>query len=193
MILIVWLVTLPAKPLTATAAFFEALASGPALEAAPTAAAPAAAAGPEPSEPNASANSERDSPRIGCSGGFIAPRSTGSHCGGHATGCSTSASLLATLSLVMCGMKAVKKAAATPMKKSVWKREAFAYMRLRRQAVQVTVQNIGSAPMAYPYSGGIAEWAGTVQDRLSWRDGEDGGAPAARYCCGCLQIPQPAS
>ena len=106
------MVTLPAKPLTATAAFFEALASGPALEAAPTAAAPAAAAGPEPSEPDE-----------------FAPRSTGSHCGGHATGCSTSATLLATLGLVMCGMKAVKKAAATPMRKSAWKCEAcpFAY------------------------------------------------------------------
>ena len=33
-------------------------------------------------------------------------RSTGSHCGGHATGCSASASLLATLGLVMCGMTA---------------------------------------------------------------------------------------
>ena len=68
----------------------------------------------------------------------------------------------------MCGMKAVKKAAATPMKKSAWKREAFAYMRLRRQAVPVTVQNIGSAPMAYPYSGGIAEWAELAQYRIGY-------------------------
>ena len=40
-------------------------------------------------------------------------------------------------------MKAVKKPAATPMRKSAWKREAclFAYMLLRRLAVQVAVQN----------------------------------------------------
>ena len=67
-------------------------------------------------------------------------RSTGSHCGGHARGCSTSASLLATLGLVMCGMKAVKKAAATPMRKSAWKREAcpFAYMHMLHAHAHVT-------------------------------------------------------
>ena len=43
-------------------------------------------------------------------------RSTGSHCGGQTTGCSTSASLLATLGfIVMCGMKAAfMNTAATP-------------------------------------------------------------------------------
>ena len=48
-------------------------------------------------------------------------RSTGSHCGGHAAGCSASASLLATLGLVMCGMTA---AAAMPTRTSARKREA---------------------------------------------------------------------
>ena len=51
-------------------------------------------------------------------------RSTGSHCGGHATGCSASANLLATLGLVKCGMTAAQKAAATPMRTSARKREA---------------------------------------------------------------------
>ena len=119
-------------------------------------------------------------------------RSTGSHCGGHARGCSTSASLLATLGLVMCGMKAVKKAAATPMRKSAWKREAcpFAYMLLRRLAVQVAVQNRQCTILfcidSLSCTGGIAAWAGTVQDRLSWRDGED-----VRRAC-FLSLPQSA-
>ena len=51
-------------------------------------------------------------------------RSNGSHCGGHATGCSASANLLATLGLVTCGMTAAQKAAATPMRTSARKREA---------------------------------------------------------------------
>ena len=38
------------------------------------------------------------------------PRSTGSHCGGTATGWLTSANLLATLDSVMCGRKAARKA-----------------------------------------------------------------------------------
>eukprot|EP00964_Phaeocystis_antarctica_P061476 scaffold36749_cov71-Phaeocystis_antarctica.AAC.1 len=49
-------------------------------------------------------------------------RSNGSHCGGHATRCSASASLLATLGLLMCGMTAAQKAAATPMRTSAQKR-----------------------------------------------------------------------
>ena len=60
----------------------------------------------------------------------VSARITGNHCGGHvATGCSTSASLFAMLALVMRGMKAAKKAAATLMRTSAWKREAspFAY------------------------------------------------------------------
>ena len=85
-------------------------------------------------------------------------------------------------------MKAVKKPAATPMRKSAWKREAclFAYMLLRRLAVQVAVQNrqctILFCTDSLSCTGGIAEWAGTVQDRLSWRDGED----ARRACCTLL-------
>ena len=46
----------------------------------------------------------------------LAARSTGSHCGGHATAWLIFASL--TLGVVMCGMKAVQKAAATPMRTS---------------------------------------------------------------------------
>ena len=49
------------------------------------------------------------------------PRSTGSHCGGTATGWLTSANLLATLDSVMCGRKAARKAAATPMRTSARK------------------------------------------------------------------------
>eukprot|EP00964_Phaeocystis_antarctica_P113956 scaffold77932_cov71-Phaeocystis_antarctica.AAC.3 len=100
-------------------------------------------------------------------------------------------SLLATLGLVRCGMKAVKKPAATPMRKSAWKREAclFAYMLLRRLAVQVAVQNrqctILFCTDSLSCTGGIAEWAGTVQDRLSWRDGED----ARRACCTLCWVP----
>ena len=50
--------------------------------------------------------------------GMLAARSTGSHCGGHATGWLASASLLATLDSVMCGRKAARKAVATPMRTS---------------------------------------------------------------------------
>ena len=51
------------------------------------------------------------------------PKSTGSHCGGTATGWLTSANLLATLDLVMCGVKAAWKAAATLMRTSARKLE----------------------------------------------------------------------
>ena len=51
----------------------------------------------------------------------VLPKSTGSHCGGTATGWLTSANLLATLDLVMCGVKAAWKAAATPMRTSARK------------------------------------------------------------------------
>merc|ERR1719424_2342665 len=56
-------------------------------------------------------------------------RNTGSHCGGGtATGWLVCASLLATLGLVMCGGKAkVRKAAATPMRTSTRKPEAFCF------------------------------------------------------------------
>ena len=54
----------------------------------------------------------------------VLARRNGSHCGGNATGCSASASLLATLGLVMCGMTAAQKAAATPMRTSAQKRVA---------------------------------------------------------------------
>ena len=56
--------------------------------------------------------------------GESAPISTGSHCGGIATGWLASASLLATLGLVMCGRKVARKAAATPMRTSTPKLEA---------------------------------------------------------------------
>ena len=58
--------------------------------------------------------------RQGGEGGGAA-RSTGSHCGGTATGWLASANLLATLDLVMCGVKAAWKAAATPMRTSARK------------------------------------------------------------------------
>ena len=43
-------------------------------------------------------------------------RSTGNHCGGHASEWLTSTRLLATLVFVMCGMEAVQMAATTPMR-----------------------------------------------------------------------------
>ena len=57
--------------------------------------------------------------------GTVKARSTGSHCGGTATGWSVSASLLATQGLV----RAAQKVAATPMRASARKLEArfFAY------------------------------------------------------------------
>ena len=49
-------------------------------------------------------------------------KSTGSHCGGIATGwLACSANLLATLDSVMCGVNAAWKAAATPMRISARK------------------------------------------------------------------------
>ena len=55
-----------------------------------------------------------------------AARSTGSHCGGHATGWLASASLLAILGFIMCGVKA-QKAAAPPMRTSARKLEALRF------------------------------------------------------------------
>ena len=56
--------------------------------------------------------------------GVLAAKNTGSHCaGGTATGWLVCASLLATLDFV-CGRKAVRKAAATPMSTSTRKLEA---------------------------------------------------------------------
>ena len=54
----------------------------------------------------------------GAGGGIGAVRSTGNHCGGHAAGWSaSSASLLAALGgVVMCGVNAAQKTAATPMR-----------------------------------------------------------------------------
>ena len=51
-------------------------------------------------------------------------RSAGSHLGGHATGCSASASLLATLGLVMYGMTPAQIKAAAPARTGVRKRRA---------------------------------------------------------------------
>ena len=48
-------------------------------------------------------------------------RNTSSHCGGTATGWLASANLLATIDLVMCGVNAAWKAAATPMRTSARK------------------------------------------------------------------------
>ena len=64
--------------------------------------------------------------------GVLAAKNTGSHCaGGTATGWLVCASLLATLDFV-CGRKAVRKAAATPMSTSTRKLEAsFLSYRLR--------------------------------------------------------------
>ena len=59
------------------------------------------------------------SPTTHRGGQRIWPWSTGSHCGGYATGCSTSAGSLATPGLlVMCGMKRLQKTAVTPMRVS---------------------------------------------------------------------------
>ena len=57
----------------------------------------------------------------GGASGDALPRNTGSHCGGTATGWLASANLLATLDLVMCGVNAAWKAAATPMRISARK------------------------------------------------------------------------
>ena len=56
-------------------------------------------------------------------------RSTGSHCGGQTTGCSTSASLLAMQGFVVFGMKAAQKAATMQMRTSARELNAcfFAY------------------------------------------------------------------
>ena len=51
-------------------------------------------------------------------------RSTGSHLGGHTTGCSASASLLAALGLVMYGMTPAQIKAAAPARTGERKREA---------------------------------------------------------------------
>ena len=58
-----------------------------------------------------------------------AAKTTGSHCGGHASGWLISASSLATLVFVVYGLKVAQKAAATPMSTSARKLEApfFAY------------------------------------------------------------------
>ena len=48
-------------------------------------------------------------------------KSTGSHCGGTATEWLASANLLGTQDLVVCGVKAAWKAAATPMRASTRK------------------------------------------------------------------------
>ena len=48
-------------------------------------------------------------------------KSTGSHCRGTAMGWLASANLLGALYLVMCGVKAAWKAAATPMRASTRK------------------------------------------------------------------------
>ena len=65
--------------------------------------------------------------------GVLAARSTGSHCGETATG------WLVCASLVVCGRKAVRKAAATPMSTSTRKLEAcfFSYG-LRRGDVEIS-------------------------------------------------------
>eukprot|EP00964_Phaeocystis_antarctica_P112433 scaffold76598_cov49-Phaeocystis_antarctica.AAC.2 len=62
----------------------------------------------------------------GALGGGEEARSTGNHCGRTATGWLdlTSASLLATPDLVMCGTKAAQNATATPMTTSARKLEA---------------------------------------------------------------------
>ena len=54
-------------------------------------------------------------------------KSTGSHCGGHATGWLTSASLLATLGFAIRGRNATQKPAVTPMRTSARKLEASCF------------------------------------------------------------------
>ena len=70
-------------------------------------------------------SSERRRPLVGGTG--VLARSTGSHCGGHATGWLASASLLGTQGFVVCGMKA--KVAATQMRTSAQELDVcfFAY------------------------------------------------------------------
>ena len=69
--------------------------------------------------------SGRRRPLVGGTG--VLARSTGSHCGGHATGWLASASLLGTQGFVVCGMKA--KVAATQMRTSAQELDVcfFAY------------------------------------------------------------------
>jgi hypothetical protein len=59
--------------------------------------------------------------------GELEARSTCIHCGGHTTGWMSSASLLAALGFVMCGLKAAEKAAATPTRTSARKLEASVF------------------------------------------------------------------
>ena len=67
-----------------------------------------------------------DGSGLGDNGSELVARSTDSHCGGHAFwGWLASASLVATMGLVMCEMKAGQKAAATPMRTSAWKHGAY--------------------------------------------------------------------
>ena len=74
-------------------------------------------------------------------------KSTGSHCGGTATGWLASATLFATLGLVMCGVKAAQKAAATPMRTSARKPEAsFFACRFERLGGSGEVHGLSAHP-----------------------------------------------
>ena len=71
-------------------------------------------------------------------------RSTGSHCGGTATAWLASANLLAAMDLVMCGVKAAWKAAATPMRMSARKPGASFFA----DFLVLLVQSVGTGNVA---------------------------------------------
>jgi hypothetical protein len=59
--------------------------------------------------------------------GCTLAKSTGSHCGGIATGWLTSANLHATLGFAVCGKNVAQKAVAAPMRTNAWKLEAACF------------------------------------------------------------------
>ena len=72
-------------------------------------------------------------PLCGAGGGWkLDARSTGSHCGEHASRYWASTSFFATLGFVMCGMEAAQMAATTPM--SARKLEAYLFTYTLRRA-----------------------------------------------------------
>ena len=76
--------------------------------------------------------------------GTCAARSTDSHCGGTATAWLASANLLTALDLVMCGVKAAWKAAATPMRMSARKPGASFFA----DFLVLLVQSVGTGNVA---------------------------------------------
>ena len=106
-----------------------------------------------------------------------AARSTGSHCGGHATGWLTSTSLLATLGVVVCGMKATLKRAAMPMRTRVV--EAWFLSWLRNGvvwAVSASISRLSAPPEASRRP--VERWCGCSAAEASKGPGAVWGAVA---------------